>query len=33
LSFAFPPGAHFDTVAKQFERHVCGAAVSPNQGS
>ena len=33
LSFAFPPGAHFDTVAKQFERHACGAAVSPNEGS
>ena len=33
LSFAFPPGAHFDTVAKQFELHVCGAAVSLNEGS
>jgi hypothetical protein len=29
LSFAFPPGAHYDTVAKQFDPHVCKSAVSP----
>jgi hypothetical protein len=28
LSFAFPPRAHYDTVAKQFERHLCESAVS-----
>jgi len=25
LSFAFPPGTHYETVAKQFESHLCGA--------
>jgi len=25
LSFAFPPGTQYETVAKQFEGHVCGA--------
>src|SRR3984885_9738861 len=37
LRFAFPSGAHFDLIAKQFESHLCGfeslsndAALSPN---
>jgi hypothetical protein len=24
LRFAFPAGAHFDLIAKQFESHLCG---------
>ena len=28
LSFAFPPGAHYDTVAKQFDPHLCKSADS-----
>jgi len=27
LSFAFPPGTHYDMIAKQFESHPCAAAV------
>lgn len=23
LSFAFPPGKHYETIAKQFESHPC----------
>src|ERR1700675_4216026 len=37
LRFAFPFGAHFDLIAKQFESHLCGFqclsnddALSPN---
>jgi PAS domain S-box-containing protein len=37
LRFAFPAGAHFDLIAKQFESHLCGFqclsnddALSPN---
>ena len=26
LSFQFPDGAHFDTVARQFESHLCSSA-------
>ena len=28
LSFAFPAGAHYDTIAKQFESHLCASAVT-----
>jgi hypothetical protein len=37
LSFAFPAGAHYDTIAKQFERHLCESTISrredPKTGS
>ena len=26
LSFAFPPGAHYEIIAKQFEPHPCQSA-------
>jgi hypothetical protein len=26
LTFQFPDGAHFNTVAKQFEPHLCSSA-------
>ena len=33
LSFAFPPGTQYETIAKQFEPHLCAAAVtSVNEG-
>lgn len=25
LSFAFPPGTQYETIAKQFEAHRCGS--------
>ena len=28
LSFAFPSGSHYETVAKQFEYHACQAAIT-----
>ena len=32
LSFAFPPGAHYDTIAKQFECHLCESTISRREG-
>ena len=28
LSFAFPPGTQYETIAKQFEAHLCGSAAT-----
>jgi hypothetical protein len=28
LSFAFPPGTQYDTIAKQFESYLCASAVT-----
>jgi hypothetical protein len=30
LSFTFPPGSHYETIAKQFESHHCQPAVNVN---
>jgi hypothetical protein len=33
LSFAFPPGTQYETIAKQFEAHLCAsAATHANEG-
>ncbi len=32
LSFAFPPGTHYDTVAKQFDAHLCEFVTRANEG-
>ena len=28
LNFTFPPGSHYETIAKQFEPHLCQPPVS-----
>jgi PAS domain S-box-containing protein len=33
LRFAFPFGAHFDLIAKQFESHLCGFQCPSNDGA
>jgi len=34
LSFTFPPGSHYETIAKQFESHPCQSAITrANEGS
>ena len=32
LSFAFPPGTQYETVAKQFESHICRAVTPGSEG-
>jgi hypothetical protein len=32
LSFAFPPGAHYDTIAKQFDHHLCLSTITRREG-
>jgi hypothetical protein len=27
LTFEFPAGMHYDTIAKQFESHTCGSPI------
>lgn len=31
LSFAFPPGTQYETVARQFEAHRCGSVTSSSE--
>jgi len=31
LSFTFPPGERYETIAKQFESHRCGAVTLPSE--
>ena len=28
LSFVFPPGSRYETIAKQFESHLCQSAIA-----
>ena len=33
LSFEFPAGKHYDTIAKQFESHLCDSPSLSNGGA
>ncbi len=32
LSFTFPPGTQYETIAKQFESHRCGSLTPRGEG-